>query len=118
MADTKLGVVEARFAEIIWNSEPVHSRDLAKICEKELGWKRPTTYNVLRKLCGKGIFQNEGGTVSSKISRQDFYGMQGERFVTEAFDGSLPAFVAAFTKRKKLTEDEVSEILDIIRKER
>lgn len=80
MVDTNLGVVEAHFADIIWKNEPIHSRELAKLCAEELNWKRPTTYNVLRKLCGKGIFQNSDGMVSSKISRQDFYSIQGEHF--------------------------------------
>ena len=114
MVDTNLGAVEARFADIIWQNEPIHSRELAKICGEELNWKRPTAYNVLRKLCEKGIFQNNQGIVSSRISRQDFYGMQGEQFVEEAFDGSLPAFVAAFTARKKLSDREVQELIDII----
>lgn len=116
IVDTNLGVVEARFADIIWQNEPIHSRELAKICGEELNWKRPTTYNVLRKLCQKGIFQNKQGIVSSQISRQDFYGLQGEQFVEEAFEGSLPAFVAAFTARKKLTDGEIQELMDIIRK--
>lgn len=114
MIDTNLGVVEARFADLIWKNEPIHSRELASICSRELSWKRPTTYNVLRKLCEKGIFQNQGGIVSSLVSRQEFYGIQGEQFVADAFEGSLPAFVAAFTARKKLSEDEVQELLDII----
>lgn len=118
MIDTNLGVIEARFADIIWQNEPIHSREPAVICGKELSWKRPTTYNVLRKLCEKGIFQNKDGIVSSVISRQTFYGMQGEQFVAEAFDGSLPAFVAAFTARKKLSEREIQELLDIINDER
>lgn len=114
MIDTNLGVVEARFADIIWQNEPIHSRELAVLCGAQLGWKRPTTYNVLRKLCEKGIFQNREGMVSSLVSRQEFYGLQGEQFVEEAFDGSLPAFVAAFTAHKKLTEGEIQELLDII----
>ncbi len=114
MIDTNLGVVETRFADLIWQHEPIHSRELAQICAQELNWKRPTTYNVLRKLCEKGIFQNDQGIVSSKVSRQDFYGIQGEHFVAQAFDGSLPAFVAAFTTRKKLSEEEVQELMDII----
>lgn len=114
MTDTNLGVVEARFADLIWQHEPIHPRELAQVCAQELNWKRPTTYNVLRKLCEKGIFQNDQGIVSSKISRQDFYGMQGEHFVARAFDGSLPAFVAAFTTRKKLSEAEIQELMDII----
>ena len=118
MIDTNLGVVETHFADIIWQNEPIHSRELAKICAEELHWKRPTTYNVLRKLCEKGIFQNKDGIVSSIISRQDFYGIRGENFVEEAFDGSLPAFVAAFTSRKKLSDAEVRELMDIIDKGR
>lgn len=114
MIDTNLGVVEARFADLIWQREPIHSRELAELCAKELNWKRPTTYNVLRKLCEKGIFQNQEGMVSSRISRREFYGMRGEQFVEDAFAGSLPAFVAAFTARKKLTEDEIREMLEII----
>lgn len=117
MVDTNLGAVEARFADIIWQNEPIHSRELAKICGEELNWKRPTAYNVLRKLCEKGIFQNNQGIVSSRISRQDFYGMQGEQFVEEAFEGSLPAFVAAFTARKKLTDGEIRELMGIIQRE-
>lgn len=118
MIDTNLGVVEARFADLVWQNEPIHSRELAKLCAKELNWKRPTAYNVLRKLCEKGIFQNEGGIVSSRVSRQEFYGMRGEHFVEEAFDGSLPAFVAAFTARKKLSEAEIQELTEIIHSRR
>lgn len=118
MANMKLGVVESRFADIIWQREPLHSRKLAEVCAEELGWKRPTTYNVLRKLCDKGIFRNEGGTVTSVLSRQEYYGMQGENFVEEEFQGSLPAFVAAFTARKKLSDQEIDELIDIINKGR
>lgn len=114
MIDTNLGMVETHFAEIIWKNEPIHSRELAKICAEELHWKRPTTYNVLRKLCDKGIFQNKEGIVSSVVCRQDFYAIRGENLVEEAFDGSLPAFIAAFTARKKLSDAEISELIDII----
>ena len=114
MGDSKIGVVETRFAEIIWKNEPIGSRELAEICSKELNWKRPTTYNVLRKLCDKGIFQNVNGIVSSVLSRDEFFGMQGEEFVEEAFQGPLPAFVAAFTSRKKLSEAEIKELISII----
>ena len=105
MGDAKLGLVETHFAEIIWAHEPIGSRELAEICSRELNWKRPTTYNVLRKLCEKGIFQNVKGVVSSVLSREEYYGMQGEEFVEEAFRGSLPAFIAAFTSRKQLSEN-------------
>ena len=112
--EIKLGVVESRFADLIWSHEPIASGELAKLCEAELTWKRTTTYNVLRKLCDRGIFQNQNGTVSALISRQEFYAAQGEAIVEEAFDGSLPAFIAAFTKRKALTAEEIAEIRQMI----
>lgn len=114
MGEMKLAVVESKFADIIWKNEPIQSRELAKICEQELTWKRTTTYTVLKKLCERGIFQNKEGIVSSLLSRQEFYGMQGEKFVEEAFEGSLPAFIAAFTQRKSLTTEEIEEIRKMI----
>lgn len=116
MSDMKLGVIESRFADIIWQNEPLPSGELVKLCEKELSWKKPTTYTVLRKLCERGIFQNQNGIVSSVISREEFYAMQSENFVNETFDGSLPAFLAAFTTRKKLSEKEIEELERLIRK--
>ena len=98
MAEIKMGVVESHFADIIWANEPLHSRDLVKLCEKELNWNRSTTYTVLRKLCERGIFQNNGGTVSSVLTKNEFYAVQSEQFVDETFEGSLPAFIAAFTR--------------------
>lgn len=112
--EIKLGVVESRFADLIWSHEPIASGELAKLCEAELTWKRTTTYNVLRKLCDRGIFQNQNGMVSALISREEFYAAQGEAIVEEAFDGSLPAFIAAFTKRKALTAEEIAEIRQMI----
>lgn len=114
MEELKLGVVESRFADIIWTNEPLHSRDLVKLCEQELNWKKPTTYTVLRKLCERGIFRNENSIVTSVISREDFYAMQSRRFVEETFDGSLPAFLAAFTARKELSPEEVEQIRRLI----
>lgn len=114
MDDMKLGVIESRFADIIWSNEPITSRELVKICQEQLSWKKSTTYTVLKKLCQRGIFRNEDGTVTSLISRADFYAMQSERFVEETFEGSLPAFLAAFTKRKALSPAEISEIRRMI----
>lgn len=114
MDEKKLGVVESKFADIIWSHEPLHSRELVKLCENELNWKKPTTYTVLRRLCERGIFQNEGGMVTSLISREEFYALQSERFVEETFSGSLPAFLAAFTKRKTLSPAEIAEIRRMI----
>ncbi len=114
MTDGKLGVVESRFADLIWANAPIASGELAKLCEKELTWKRTTTYNVLRKLCDRGIFKNENGTVKVVVSREDFYAAQGETLVDEAFDGSLPAFLAAFTRRKALSADDIAKIREMI----
>lgn len=114
MEDYKLGVVESRFADIIWRNEPLPSRELVMLCQKELNWKKPTTYTVLRKLCERGIFQNVEGTVSSLISREDFYGRQSEQFVQETFAGSLPAFFAAFTRRKQISPEELAQIRRMI----
>ena len=114
MDDKKLGLVESKFADIIWSHEPLHSRDLVKLCEAELNWKKPTTYTVLRRLCERGIFQNEGGTVRSLITRDEFYALQSERFVEENFSGDLPSFLAAFTRRRSLSADEIAEIRKMI----
>lgn len=114
MDDRKLGAVEARFADMIWENEPLASGELVRLCEKELAWKRTTTYTVLKRLCERGIFQNREGVVSSLISRQDFYAVQSEKFVDEAFAGSLPAFLAAFTRRKKLSNEEVAQLRAMI----
>ena len=114
MEDYKLGVVDSKFADIIWAHEPLPSRELVALCQQALNWKKPTTYTVLRKLCERGIFKNEDGLVSSVISRQEFYALQSEKFVEETFDGSLPAFLAAFTARKNLTAEEVAQIRQLI----
>lgn len=120
MAQIELGEVQEAFAHIVWEHEPVGSGELVKICEKELNWKKPTTYTVLRKLCEKGLLQNVNGTVTSVISREDFYSAKSERFVEDTFDGSLPAFIAAFISRKNLTAKEAEEIqrmIDTFKKE-
>ena len=114
MSDYQMGTVESKFADIIWENEPISSTELSKRSEEILKWKKSTTYTVLKRLCDKGIFQNIKGTVTSLISKQDFYSAQSEKFVNETFDGSLPAFLAAFTKRKKLTEREIAEIKKMI----
>lgn len=114
MRDYQMGAVEARFADIIWQNEPILSAELAKRSEQQLKWKKSTTYTVLKRLCDKGIFVNNGGTVTSLVSREEFYSVQSERFVEETFDGSLPAFLAAFTARKGLTAKEIAELRRMI----
>ena len=103
-----LGVVESRFADIIWENEPVSSSEIVKLAERELNWKKSTTYTVLKRLCEKGIFENNNGEVRALVSKNDFYSMRSESFVDEAFGGSLPAFLAAFTRRKSLSSEEVA----------
>lgn len=111
---TNGGVIESRFADIIWENEPLSSSELAKKSEAELKWKKTTSYTVLKRLCDKGIFRNNKGTVTSVISREEFYSMQSEKFVEETFNGSLPAFLAAFTARKDLTQEEVEQLRKIV----
>ena len=115
MAEYQLGTVESKFADIIWASEPITSNALVTACASRLGWKKSTTYTVLKRLIDKGIFKNESGTVSSVISREDFYSAQSEQFVEDTFSGSLPAFLAAFTSRKKLSADEIESLRRIVR---
>ena len=114
MEDKKLGAVEARFADLIWDNAPINSTALVRLCAKELDWKKSTTYTVLKKLCERGIFQNIDGIVTPLVSREDFAAAQSERFVEGTFAGSLPAFLAAFASRKPLSSGEVDEIQRMI----
>ncbi len=114
MSEMKMGAVESRFADMIWSSEPVSSTELVHLAAQELGWKKSTTYTVLKRLCERGIFRNQEGTVTSLLSREEFYALQSEKFVEETFSGSLPAFLAAFTARKKLSEKEIAELQALI----
>ena len=114
MADYKLGEIETIFADIIWDNEPLSSRRLAELALERLDWKRTTTYTILKRLCDRELFQNEGGTVTSLVSREEFYARQSEMFVEETFHGSLPAFLAAFGSRKKLSDSEIDELQKVI----
>lgn len=114
MAEYRLGEIEMKFAELIWGNEPIPSGELAVLCLKELNWKRTTTYTVLKRLCDKGIFENQKGVVTSLVSKQLFQAKQSEEFVEETFAGSLPDFVAAFVSRKKLSREEIDELKRII----
>jgi predicted transcriptional regulator len=114
MKNYRLGEMEQKFADLIWEHEPVTSRDLTRLCAQDFNWKRTTTYTMLRRLCDRGIFQNKNGTVISLMSRDEFLALQGEEFLEESFEGSLPRFIAAFTRRKKLSDREVQEIQRLI----
>ena len=116
MAEMRMGTAEAKFADIIWENEPISSSELAKKSEELLTWKKTTSYTVLKRLCDKGLFQNQKGVVTSLISREKFYELKSEKFVEETFQGSLPAFLAAFTNGKKLSQKESAEIQPIIEK--
>ncbi len=114
MNELRLGAVESQFADIVWQNAPLSTARLVELCAQRLSWKRTTTYTVLKRLCQRGLFRTENAVVSAILSRQEFYSMQSEQFVEQTFDGSLPAFVAAFASRKKLTEQEVSELRRMI----
>lgn len=114
MAEIQLGVIEARYADMIWAHEPVTSSELVKMTAVEFHWKRTTAHNVLRRLIDKGLFQNKNGMVTSVISRDAFYSMQSKKYVEDTFDGSLPAFIAAFMQSSKITADEAEAIRKMI----
>ncbi len=115
MNEIRLGIVESRFADIVWENAPVSTKDLVILCENELNWKRTTTYTVLKKLCDRGIFKTENSIVETLISKNEFFAIQSEKFVDEAFKGSLPAFIAAFSSRKKPTAKELQEIKNLLK---
>lgn len=114
MKEYKLAKLESQFADLIWQKEPISSPELVKLCEKEFDWKKSTTYTVLKKLCDRGIFQNENATVIALISREEFYGHKSREFVEDSFGGSIPKFLAAFMGGKKLTEKQAAEIKEMI----
>ena len=114
MADIRMGPAETQFAEIIWASEPIASGILSKKAEEALNWKKTTSFTVLKRLCERGIFQNQNGIVTSLLSREEFFARHSEQYVQETFGGSLPAFMAAFGTRKKLTDSEIDEMKKLI----
>lgn len=118
MEEYKLGIMEMRFAQLIWDNEPVSSGELVKLCEKEFEWKKSTTYTMLRRLCQREIFQNVDGVVTSLMSQQEFDALQSEKFVEEKFSGSLPRFLAAFTMRNKLSDKDIKELTRLIEESR
>lgn len=115
MKDYSLGVIEARFADIIWENAPLKTSEMVKLAEAELGWKRTTTYTVLKKLSERGLFENDEGIVKVCMSKEEFYARQSENYVEQSFGGSLPGFLAAFSSRRKLSSKEIEEIKKIIK---
>ncbi len=118
MVTYKLGAVETKFADIVWSSEPLSTRDLVTLCSQELNWKRTTTYSVLKKLCEKGFFKMENSVVTALITKEEYNAIQSEQFLDETFHGSLPAMLVAFGSRKKLTKKEAEELHEAINKMR
>lgn len=118
MKDYRLGEIEARFAQLIWQHEPVGSGELVKLAQAELNWKKSTTYTVLRRLCERGLFRNEDGAVTSVLSQEQYRAGLSEQLVQENFRGSLPAFIAAFANGRRLTEDEIRELEQLIAQHR
>lgn len=114
MIEYKITEAEEKFAEVIWSNEPISSPDLVKLCEVEFNWKKSTTYTMLKRLERKKIFKNDSSIVISLIKREDFYAEQSKIFVEENFGGSLPRFIAAFTRGKKLNENEIDELQRLI----
>ena len=114
MSDFRMGPAEARFADIIWENEPITSGQLAKIGLAEFNWKKTTAHTVLNRLCERGLFRNENGTVTALVSRAEYDSVCSERFVEESFGGSLPRFLAAFTGRRKLRADEAEALRRMI----
>ena len=114
MEPYKLGEMEQKFADLIWENEPVPSGELVKLCERAFGWKRTTTYTMLKRLCLRNIFENEKGIVKARMTKEEFLAAQGEQFLEEHFDGSLPKFLTAFSRRRKLGSQEISELKKLI----
>lgn len=114
MAEVQLGVIEARYADMIWKHAPVTSSELVKMTAVEFNWKRTTAHNVLRRLIDKGLFRNDNGVVTAVISRDEFYSLQSKKYVEDTFDGSLPAFIAAFMQSSRITANEAEAIRRMI----
>lgn len=118
MVEYRLTEAEENFADIIWSNEPIRSPELVKICEKKFNWKKSTTYTMLKRLEEKKIFRNKNSVVEALIKKDDFYAGRSKIFVEENFDGSLPGFLAAFTRRKKLSKKEIEELQKLINEHR
>ena len=114
MAELQMGAVESQFADMIWELEPVHSRELVRLAEEKLDWKKSTTYTILKRVCERELFQNVNGIVTSLVSKQEFLAKQSEQFVQENFAGSLPGFITAFTSGRKLNAKEIEELQKLI----
>ncbi len=107
---------EYRFCLILWENEPISSRELSEKCKEKLGWSKTTTYTVIKRLSDRGVVKNENAVVTSLISKEEAQKAEVDEMLESRFEGSLPAFIAAFSKKKKLTDKEIQEIISIIEK--
>lgn len=114
MEPYKLGEMEQRLADLIWEHAPIGTRALTELCSEVFDWKRTTTYTMLKRLTERKLFENRNGTVIVIMKKADFHAAQGEQFLSETFGGSLPQFVAAFTRRNKLSNEEINELQQMI----
>ena len=114
MSTPKVFESEYRFCLILWEHEPLRSTDLVKLCEEQLGWKKATTYTVIKRLAQRGILQNENAVVTSLVSKDEVQAAEIDELLEKIFEGSLPSFIAAFTKHKKLSAEDISEIQKMI----
>ncbi|MBQ7118144.1 MAG: BlaI/MecI/CopY family transcriptional regulator [Clostridia bacterium] len=107
---------EYRFCLILWENEPISSRELSELCKEKLGWSKTTTYTVIKRLSDRGVVKNENAVVTSLISKEQAQEAEVDEMLESRFEGSLPAFIAAFSKKKKLTDKEIEQIISIIEK--
>lgn len=114
MEKYKLFDAEYKFTNIIWDNEPINSTDLVRLCADKLGWKKSTTYTVLKKLSERGILQNNDAVVTALAKREDVQKYESNAVVEKSFDGSLPKFLTAFLNDRKITEQEAEELKKII----
>lgn len=114
MEQYKLFDAEHKFVSLIWENEPVNSTELVRLCLEKLGWKKSTTYTVLRKLCERGILKNEDAVVASLVKREEVQKYESETLIEKAFDGSLPQFLTAFLDGKRLSSKEAEALKTII----
>lgn len=105
---------EYRFCLILWEHEPVKSTELARLCEEQLGWKKATTYTVIKRLAERGVLKSEKAVVTSLVSKSEIQAAEIDELVEKTFEGSLPAFIAAFTKSRKLSDKDIQELREMI----
>lgn len=114
MQTPKIFESEYRFCEILWENEPVTSSELVRLCREKLDWKKSTTYTVIRRLAERGVLKNENSIVTALVSKADVQSAESEEIVNRTFSGSLPSFIAAFTRKQSLTDEEINEIQQLI----